>query len=598
MKVNEKLNTLRRYMEQYNMAAYIVPSDDFHGSEYVGAYFKAREYMSGFTGSAGTLVILADKAALWTDGRYFLQADEQLADSGIELMRAGQPGVPKIAEYLLNHLEQHSVIGFDGRTVSNQFVKELAEKMEDKQITFSSELDLVGMVWEDRPAISKEPVWELLLQYAGQSREEKIKKVRDVMKEKKADVLVLTALDEIAWLLNLRGNDVRYTPVFLSYMIITMEKAVLCVHEEILSQNIREALDRAAITIVPYDSADEQLTSILAGQTVWCDENRMNFHLTNCIPETVHKLNDASPVEIMKAKKTPDEMDNIRIAHIKDGVAVTRFIYWLKEHVGKENITELGAAKKLEEFRKQMDGFLDQSFEPIIAYGAHAAIVHYAATKESDMQMKPKSFCLADTGGHYWEGTTDVTRTIALGELTDEEKKLYTLVLRGNLNLGAATFLHGVCGQNLDYLAREPLWENHMDFNHGTGHGVGYLLNVHEGPQRIHWRITENGRYTPLEEGMVVSDEPGIYLNEKFGIRHENLVLCRKGEKNEYGQFMYFETLTMVPFDRDAIVPALMREDEILRLNAYHRKVYDALSPYMEGEELAWLAKVTSEIQK
>lgn len=598
MKVNEKINALRRYMKQYDIAAYIVPSDDFHGSEYVGAYFKTREYLSGFTGSAGTLVVLSDKAALWTDGRYFLQAKEQLKDSGIELMCAGQPGIPKIAEYLQKHLEQHSVIGFDGRTVSNQFVNELAEKMQDKQITFTSELDLAGMVWKDRPAISTEPVWELLTQYAGLSREEKLKKVRDIMEEKEADILVLTAIDEIAWLLNLRGNDVMYTPVFLSYMIITKEKTVLCVHEEILSKDIREKLGEAAITVVSYDSIDEQLTAILPGQTVWCDESRVNYHLTNCFPKTVNKINEASPVEIMKAIKTPEEMANIRIAHIKDGVAVTRFIYWLKGHVGKEKITELSAAEKLNEFRMQMDGFLEQSFEPIIAYGTHGAIVHYSATKESDVEMKPESFCLADTGGHYMEGTTDITRTIALGELTEEEKRLYTLVLRGNLNLGAATFMYGVCGQNLDYLAREPLWENHLDFNHGTGHGVGYLMNVHEGPQRVHWRITENGRYIPLEEGMVISNEPGIYLNEKFGIRHENLVLCRKGEKNEYGQFMYFETLTMVPFDRDAIVPSLMREDEISRLNAYHKRVYETLSPYMKGEEFSWLAEVTSEIQR
>lgn len=596
MEVKERIQALRIEMKRHGMSAYIVPSDDFHGSEYVGEYFKAREYLSGFTGSAGTLVVLADRAALWTDGRYFLQAESQLAGTDILLMRSGQKEVPKIADYLAEYLEDGAVIGFDGRTMTNQFVKELAKKTDKKHIQFSGDFDLVDLVWKNRPEMSKKPVWELDADYVGLSREEKLMKVRESMREKGADVLLLAALDEIAYLLNLRGNDVAYTPVFLAYMMITNEKAVLFVHKEIMPETICEKLLKAGITMYPYEKVDEMLKGIDCAMSVWLDESKVNYHLTSCLPKGITKLTGASPVEHMKAVKTSKEMEHIRKAHIKDGVAVTRFIYWLKKNAG--NITELDAAQKLLEFRRQMEGFIDQSFEPIIAYGAHGAIVHYAATPETDTVIKPQGFCLADTGGHYLEGTTDITRTIALGELTEEEKRMFTLVLRGNLNLGAAIFPAGTCGQNLDVLARQPLWENGLDFHHGTGHGVGYLLNVHEGPQRISYYTSENGHYTALEPGMLTSNEPGIYLAGKFGIRHENLVLCQNKEKNEYGQFLHFETLTMVPFDRDAIIPALMEDHELKRLNAYHKQVYETLSPYFEGEELVWLSKATEGIYR
>jgi Xaa-Pro aminopeptidase len=327
------------------------------------------------------------------------------------------------------------------------------------------------------------------------------------------------------------------------------------------------------------------------------DSGRVNYRLMHCIPESVEKVEAASPIEWMKAVKTPAEMEHIRAAHVKDGVAVTKFIWWLKKEAAQGGITEMEAAEKLEEFRGQMDGYLGPSFDPIIAYGEHGAIVHYEATPDTDVELQPKGLCLADTGGHYMEGTTDITRTIALGEITQEERKAYTMVLKGHLNLAAARFPYGVCGQNLDVLARGPLWENGLDFNHGTGHGVGYLLSVHEGPQNFRWRM-KNAAYVPLEEGMVISNEPGLYLTGKFGIRHENLMLCRKGEKNDFGQFMYLEPLTMVPFDRDAIDQQLLTEREITLLNAYHKKVYETLAPYLEGEVLQWLRMATAEIKK
>lgn len=605
--VEDKLNALRRLMKERNLSAYIIPTEDFHGSEYVGEYFKAREYMSGFTGSAGTLIVLSGEAALWTDGRYFIQAADQLAGSSIVLMKSGQPGVQTIEEYLCVKLEAGSVIGFDGRTVTAGFVHKIAEKTGMKRISFAGDEDLVDRVWTDRPAISTEPVWELDAAYAGRSREEKLADVRDRMREAQADILLLTALDEIAWLLNLRGNDVEYTPVFLAYMLMTRERAILCVHAQILPQEIREKLEQAGIEIAPYDAVGTILLAIGKDKNVWADSTSTSYSLAGSLPEGAVQIDRCSPVALMKAVKTPQETALIREAHIKDGVAVTRFIRWLKMSVQEpggemtcdetaEKITEMSAARKLEAFRAQMEGYLGASFAPIIAYGAHGAIVHYEPTVQTDVQMQAGGLCLADTGGHYREGTTDVTRTVALGEVSEDEKRYYTIALRGHLALGAAKFIHGVCGQNLDVLAREPLWESGLDYNHGTGHGVGFLLGVHEGPQRFHWRILKNAQCVVLEEGMVISNEPGIYLEGRFGIRHENLVLCRRREQNEYGQFMYLEPLTMVPYDREAILPELLSDRERKLLNDYHALVYHTLAPHLAEEERKWLQEATAEL--
>lgn len=593
MNTTEKLQALRALMWHRRVAAYIVPTDDFHSSEYVGDYFKAREYLSGFTGSAGTLVVMPERALLWTDGRYFLQAEEQLAGSGIELMKSGQPNVPTLEEFLGKELGAGDVIGFDGRTVTGAFVEELKEKTAGKGITFRGDKDLANLVWENRPPLPAEPVWEVDISYAGISREEKLKKVRQEMEKAGADAYLVTALDETAWLLNLRGGDVKNTPVFLSYMLITKRRAILCAQGSAFSEKIREDLKQAGVTLLPYENIGELVASLPAGQRLLVDEKKVNYRLLQAVSKGVEKVKRPSPIEHMKSVKTPQEVDHIREAHVKDGVAVTRFIYWLKSHVGQEKITEMTAADKLEEFRAGQEGYFGPSFDPIIAYGAHGAIVHYEATPETDVEIQPKGLCLADTGGHYAEGTTDVTRTIVLGELTAEEKKAYTLVLKGHLRLGAAKFVKGVCGQNLDVLARTPLWENGLEYDHGTGHGVGYLLNVHEGPQNVRWRIKKDTDCVPLEAGMVISNEPGLYVAGKFGIRHENLVLVREGEKNDFGQFMYLEPLTMVPFDREAIDVSLMSAEELAFLNDYHQKVYETLSPYLEGEELAWLKKAT-----
>ncbi len=599
MVVAERLQALRRQMRSRSIAAYIVPTDDFHSSEYVGDYFKAREYLSGFTGSAGTLLVEEERAALWTDGRYFLQAESQLKDSGIILMKSGQPGVPALSDYLADNLSEGDIIGFDGRCVTGAFVKKLKEKTEKKQISFYEEEDLAGLVWKERPALSAESVWELSTDYAGLSREEKLAKVREKLDKQKADAFLTTALDEIAWLLNLRGNDVKNTPVFLAYLLLTKERAILCAQEQAFSGEIREKLVSAGVSLQPYASMEERIATLPAGTKLLVDERKVSYRLLQAVPAGAERIDGKSPIERLKAVKTPQETAGIRSAHLKDGLAVTKFIYWLKTHVGKEKITEISAARKLEQLRSGMGGYLGPSFDPIIAYGAHGAIVHYEATPETDVVMGPQGFCLADTGGHYLEGTTDITRTIALGEPTAEEKRDYTLVLKGHLRLGAARFLEGVCGQNLDVLAREPLWQAGLDYNHGTGHGVGYLLSVHEGPQSFRWRLTRDTACVPLEEGMILSNEPGLYRTGKYGIRHENLVLVRKGEKTDFGQFMYLQPLTLVPFDRDAIDGRLLTEEEKTLLNDYHKTVYETLSPYFTwftGEELDWLKEVTAAV--
>ena len=596
MKIQERLQALRQLMKERKISAYIVPTDDFHGSEYVGEYFKAREYLSGFTGSAGTLVVLPEGAYLWTDGRYFLQAAGQLAGSGIKLMKIGESDVPDIPTFLLENLETESCIGFDGRTVTGSFVKNLDEKTKEKKMHLSWEEDLAGMIWKDRPEMSKEPIWELDSSYAGLTREEKLHMLRREMDQKKCDVLLIPALDEIAWLLNLRGNDIPYTPVFLSYFIMQKDSAILCVKESILSEAIRQKLCKAGVSLAPYDEIQNILSQISKDKTVMADPKTTNYALLNSIPEGVHILKVPSPIVGMKAVKTEAEMDHIRVAHMKDGIAVTKFIYWLKSRIDEEEITELSAAHKIEELRRQQEDFVEPSFASIIAYDDHGAVIHYAPTEQSNVPMRPRGFCLADTGGHYLQGTTDITRTISLKALTEEEKRIYTLVLKGNLRLASAKFPHGASGANLDSIARGPLWEHGLDYNHGTGHGVGYLLGVHEAPQRFQWKPGAHPAAV-LEEGMVISDEPGMYMAGKFGVRLENLLLCRKGEKSEYGQFMYFENLTWVPFDRDAIDVSLLTKEECDLLDLYHRTVYDKIGPYLTDEERKWLAGETASIK-
>ena len=596
MTIKEKLTALRNLMKEKKIDAYLVPTDDFHGSEYVGDYFKCRKYITGFTGSAGTAVIMQDMAGLWTDGRYFIQAADQLRDTAIELFKSGEPGVPTVHQFLKDKLEEGMCLGFDGRTVSAREAEELQELLQEKHITFSVNDDLVGEIWEDRPALSCEPVMELDIRWAGKSRADKIAEIREQMKAKEADIFILTSLDDIAWLLNIRGNDIHCCPVVLSYLVMTDNELRLYANAVAFSEEIRSNLEADGVKIYPYNDVYSDVQTISSDNKVLLSKSNVNSRLVSNIAAGVTILDASNPTLLPKAVKNKTEMENERIAHIKDGAAVTKFIHWLKKNVAKTTITELSAAEKLYQFRSEQEHFIGDSFDPIIAYGTHAAIVHYSATEETDIPLEARGMVLADTGGHYLEGTTDITRTIVLGPVTAKEKKYFTAVLRGNLNLAAAKFKYGCTGLNLDYLARGPLWELGEDYNHGTGHGVGYLLNVHEGPNSFRWKNLPGNPAPVLEEGMITSDEPGYYLENEFGIRHENLVLCKKAEKTSFGQFMCFEPLTMVPFDLEGINPEEMTERERKLLNDYHQRVYKTISPYLDEEEKEWLKQATREI--
>ena len=594
--VRGRLQALRKLMKAENVDVYLVPTDDFHGSEYVGDYFKCRKYITGFTGSAGTALIMQDMAGLWTDGRYFIQAAAQLRGSSIELFKMGEPGVPTVHEFLKENLKNDMCLGFDGRTVSESEAEELRVLLKNKNIRFSVDEDLIGEIWENRPKLSCEPAMELEVKWAGETRASKIAKIRQQMKEEGADIFILTSLDDIAWLLNIRGNDIHCCPVVLSYLVMTEKELRLFANIKAFPEDVRKNLEADGVKLYPYNEVYTYVQKIGAEQKVLLSKKCVNSRLVSNIPENVMILDRPNLTLLPKAVKNLVEMENERTAHIKDGVAVTRFIHWLKTKVGKEKITELSAAEKLYQFRSEQENFLGDSFDPIIAYGTHAAIVHYSATEETDIPLEAHGMVLADTGGHYLEGTTDITRTVVLGPVTEKEKKYFTAVLRGNLNLAAAKFKYGCTGLNLDYLARGPLWEMGEDYNHGTGHGVGYLLNVHEGPNSFRWKNLPGNPVPVFEEGMITSDEPGYYLENEFGIRHENLVLCKKAEKTSFGQFMCFEELTMVPFDLDGVDPYQMTERERGLLNAYHEKVYRNISPYLSEEEKEWLRKATRKI--
>lgn len=609
--ISERINALRAKMKEYGVDAYLVPTSDFHGSEYVGDYFKCRRYLSGFTGSAGTLVVTADMAGLWTDGRYFLQAAAQLEGTGIDLYKMGEEGVPTVHDFLTDKLQPGQCLGFDGRTVALSAAASLKKSLEAKNVRIDYEHDLAGEVWADRPALSAEPVILLGENYTGKSRADKLSDMRKIMEEKKADYFVLTSLDDIAWLLNIRGGDVECNPVVLSYVVVMKDRVLLFANEQAFDAQVKDALASDGVVLLPYNNIYSWIRHIAAGKTVLLDGGRTNYAIVAGIPEQVKLLDETNPTLLPKAIKNPVEVANIREAHVKDGVAETRFMYWLKQRVKAAKqagstvitdeagvpLTEISVSDKLEAFRAEQENFRGLSFETIAGFGPHGAIIHYSATPETDCELGIDEFLLVDSGAQYLEGTTDITRTFVLGDVDEEHKKYFTLVLRGNLNLAAARFLHGVRGINLDYVCRQPLWEVGMDYNHGTGHGVGYFLNVHEGPNGFRWKVVpERMDSAVFEEGMVTSDEPGLYLEGKFGIRHENLIVCRKGEKTEYGQFMYFDTLTMVPFDLDGVEPSLLNSTEKQLLNEYHAKVYETVAPFLPEEERLWLAEATRAI--
>ena len=595
--VKQRIENIRDLMKEKNIYAYIVPSSDYHQSEYVGDYFKSREFMSGFTGSSGTLIISMDEAGLWTDGRYFIQAENELKDSGIKLFKMGEEGVPTIEEYLLEKLPKNSTLGFDGRVMSVKEGQSLANKLAFKGINIEYKYDLVNDIWEDRCSLPTEKAFLLDTEYSGESFSDKLSRIRAVMKAKKATTHILASLDDIAWLFNIRGRDVKSNPVVLSYAVISIDSVYLFIDKNKIGKDIRAELSKENVQIKGYEEVYEFIKNIDENEVVLIDTSKVNYAIYNNIPSNVQKIEERNPSILFKSIKNEIELKNIRNSHIKDGVAFTKFMYWLKNNIGKIEITEISATQKLEEFRREQDKFIEPSFSTIAAYKDHAAMMHYSATEESNYKLEPRDLFLVDSGGQYFDGTTDITRTIALGPIPENVRKDFTNVVRGMIRLSKAKFLYGCRGYNLDILARGPLWEEGIDYKCGTGHGIGFVLNVHEGPNGFRWKVREDIDDTCiLEEGMVTTNEPGVYVENSHGIRIENEIVVRKAEKNEYGQFMDFEVITFAPIDLDAIDESLILKDEKVYLNNYHKQVYDKISPYLNEEEKQWLKTYTREI--
>ncbi|KYH28348.1 aminopeptidase [Clostridium colicanis DSM 13634] len=590
IEVRERIEKLRSLMKERGIDAYIVPSSDPHQSEYVAEHYTARAFITGFTGSAGTAVITLKDAGLWTDGRYFIQAENQLKDTGVTLFRMGEKGVPTIEKFLRGNLPFGAKVGFDGKVVSVQYFRSLKKELEGNGISFETGEDLINIIWENRPEKPHTKVIVHDLKYAGKSREDKLQEVINEMKSMGAAHYVISGLDDIAWLLNIRGRDVECNPLTIAYSIISKGKCYLFIDEDKIDSNVRAEIKKAKVEIRPYESVTEFLEGITEG-TILFDPSKTNTWIYNSIK--VKTIEDMDITTKLKAIKNDIEIENVKKAMVRDGVAMVKFINWLKKTIKSRNIKEIEAADKLEELRRAGENFFDLSFSTISAYGANASMPHYSATEENQATIEPKGFYLVDSGAQYLDGTTDITRTIAVGPLSEEEKLDYTLVLKGMIDLTMQRFLYGTTGSNIDIIARIPLWNAGMDFKHGTGHGIGFFLNVHEGPQRIS-SVPNNVR---LEKGMIISNEPGVYKAGKHGIRTENLVVVQEDESTEYGgQFMKFETLTLCPIDKEPIKVELLTEEEKAWLNSYHKNVFEKLSPYVDGEELEYLKEATKEI--
>ena len=603
--IRDRLDALRKLMKERGMDAYMIPTADFHESEYVGEHFKCREYMTGFTGSAGTALVTMDEACLWVDGRYYVQAAAQLKDSTVTMMKMGQEGVPSLRAYLEDKMPEGGCLGFDGRVVNAAEGLALEEMLRERGARISYGEDLAGMIWQERPELSAEPAWVLDERYAGKSALDKIADVREAMEKVHASVHVLTSLDDIAWLLNIRGNDILYNPVVLSYALVTMDQLYLFVNSSVLEGkaypyledekgiSVREYLERTGVTVMPYDGVYDMVEG-LKNEKVLLEKCRINYAVYRLIDGSNKVIDRINPTASMKAVKNDVEIENEKRAHIKDGVAMTKFIYWLKKNTGRIPMDEISVSDYLGKLRMDQEGCIGLSFATISAYGAHGAMCHYSATPESSIPLEPRGLYLIDSGGQYYEGTTDITRTIAMGPVTDEEKEHFTLVLMSMLRLGDVKFLHGCRGLSLDYAAREPLWRRGLNYEHGTGHGVSYLSSVHERPNGIRFKmVPERQDNAVMEAGMITSDEPGVYIEGSHGIRTENLVLCVEDEKNEYGQFLRFEYLTYVPIDLEVIDREIMSERDVELLNRYHEQVYEKISPYLDEDERVWLAEAT-----
>ncbi|MCF7793220.1 MAG: aminopeptidase P family protein [Candidatus Cloacimonetes bacterium] len=587
MKVNDKISALRDLMNEHGFSAYIIPSSDAHLGEYVAEHWQARQWISGFTGSAGTVVVTLEKAGLWADGRYFIQAENQIKNTEIELFKIGIPGFPTYTEWLLQELQEGDEIGIDGSVFSVNDVKNMQQKFDKKNISIISHYDLIAEIWQDRPSLPTSQVFLHDVKFAGKSRKEKIEMIRAKMKKQNLDYHLFTSLDDIAWTFNIRANDIKYSPVSLAFAVIGLNSAHL-----FIDKNKIKNIDLNNVEIHTYEKITEFLSNLEPEKSILIDPNKTNIKLKNAIPKDCKIIEKPHISTLLKSIKNETEIANLKKCQIRDGVAMVRFLYWLDSNIGKIKITEMSAAEKLAEIRAKDENFVDLSFNSISAYMANAAMMHYAPSHENETELKPAGFYLIDSGGNYLDGTTDITRTVCLGNISHAMKRDFTLVLKSHIDLSLAHFLEGATGANLDILARHPMWQEGLDYKCGTGHGVGYFLNVHEGPQNFSQRLIN----VPIKPGMTTTNEPGIYKENEYGIRTENTLLCVEDQKTYSGQFYKFEVISFCPIDIRAILPEMLNESQNEWLNNYHNKVYKKLNSYLTSEEKTWLEEMTKPI--
>lgn len=590
MNINKRLAALREFMGEKGLHAFIIPSTDSHLSEYPASHWASREWISGFTGSAGTVVVTREKAGLWTDSRYFLQGAKELEGADIELFKEGLPSTPSIEEWLTTELGKGEYVGIDGTVYAAKEAMNLTHKLNMKGLHLISDYDPFSKIWNDRPEIPTNPIFVLPEKYAGEAAHKKIARICDAVEKNGAESLLVASLDTIAWIFNIRGNDVKCNPVAVSYAYISKEETVLFINPKKLTSEISDYLKAEGVTIAEYDKVFDYVSKLKT--PVCLDANKVTFKLYNTIPDGCRIIDMPSPADLMKSIKNDTEVQGIRNAMERDGVALVRFFMWLEKAVPGGNVTEIMIPEKLVEYRSQQKNFVGESFDTISGYGPNGAIVHYHVSNESSLPVKPEGLLLVDSGAQYFDGTTDITRTLAVGPLTDQMKKDYTMVLKGHINLATAIYPQGTRGSQLDILARKALWDEGLNYLHGTGHGIGHFLNVHEGPQNI--RMNENP--TTLQPGMVTSNEPGLYRAGQYGIRIENLIRTKHEMTTEFGDFYSFETLTLCPIDTTPIVKEMLTEREIIWLNEYHKFVYDRLSPLLTEDEKQWLKEKTHEI--
>lgn len=585
--IRERIAALRQVMRREGMGAYIFPSTDAHNSEYVADHWKGREWISGFDGSAGTVVVTQQGAALWTDSRYFIAAEEQLQGTGIELMRLRVEGTPSVAEWLSRQLSgaEARVVGLDGWVNSAAEVSGLRAELAPLGLEVRTDFDPLGEIWTSRPPVPQNQVEIQPLQYAGEAAQDKVNRILSVLREQGAEGMLVSALDDIAWTLNLRGSDVHCNPVFVSYLIIEQSGATLFVDEAKVTAGVADYLRQIHVAVRPYGDVAGFLREEYRGETILLDAQETNSYLAVCAAEGASVRFLPSPIPPMKAIKNEAEIQGFRRAMVRDGVAMVKFLRWLRPAVEAGGQTEMSVDRKLTALRAEQDLFRGVSFDTIAGYEAHGAIVHYEATPETDIPLEPRGLILIDSGAQYQDGTTDITRTVALGPVTEEQRRVYTLVLKGHIQLEMAKFPDGCNGTQIDALARQPLWRAGLNFLHGTGHGVGSYLSVHEGPHQIRMEH----RPAPLREGMTVTDEPGIYMAGRFGVRIENTLLIKSYKETEFGKFLEMESLTLCPIDTAPIDFTLLTAEEKEWLTDYHRMVYDRLSPHLDGEDLEWL---------